>query len=182
MTPYVLTADALRPLFAFNKLSSITYQLHSGVDFDNDFLEEMAQAWSCLHTLQFDTEVLIVPPPQATLKCLLSFARNCPALETLEPGDRLDGSVSYLHIGTSRINTAKEGAVAAFISNVFPALESVYVFESETQYLPEPLEAYAASWRRVADLVPVFASVRTQEEEFWSVEVDDAEESEGDEV
>ncbi|KAJ7886174.1 hypothetical protein B0H14DRAFT_1321637 [Mycena olivaceomarginata] len=29
MTPYVLTADALRPLFAFNKLSSITYQLHS---------------------------------------------------------------------------------------------------------------------------------------------------------
>jgi hypothetical protein len=92
---------------------------------------------------------------------------------TQEPGDRLDGSVSYLHIGTSRINIAKEGPVAAFISNVFPALEGVYGFESETQLLPEPLEAYAASWRRVADLVPVFASVRTQEEEFWSVEVDD---------
>jgi hypothetical protein len=171
------------------------YQLYSGVDSDDYFLDEMTQPWSGARTLQFDTEVLIVPPPRATLGCLLSFARNCPVLETLgirmdsthvpeftqEPGDRLEGLVGYLHIGTSRIYTVKEGAVAAFISNVFPALEGVYMFESETQLLPEPLEAYAASWRRVAVLVPVFASVRTQEK-FWSVEVDDAEKSEGDGV
>ncbi|KAJ7367535.1 hypothetical protein DFH08DRAFT_828752 [Mycena albidolilacea] len=119
IAPWVLTADALRPLLAFDKLSSIVYQLYSGVDFDDYFLDEMTQAWSGTRTLQFDTEVLIVPPPRATLGCLLSFARNCPVLEMLgirmdathvpeftqEPGDRLEGSVGYLHIGTSRINS-----------------------------------------------------------------------------
>jgi hypothetical protein len=193
---YILSSEALRPLLAFNNLTSISYQLYPGVDFDDDFLEEMAQAWPSLHTLQFDTDVLLVSPPQATLKCLIPFARNCPDLETLGVrmnathvpeftqvrGDRLSHPLDYMYLGTSRIDTENEGSIAAFISNLFPDLQDMFVFESETQLLPETLEAHATSWKRVSKLLPVFSSVRTQEEEFWTEEVDDTEESEEEET
>ncbi|KAF8173820.1 hypothetical protein K438DRAFT_1980693 [Mycena galopus ATCC 62051] len=185
LAAHVLTPDAIRPLLAFKNLTSITYQIHPCLDVGDEFLEEMAQAWPKLSNLQFGTEVPILLPPRATLKCLISFARHCLRLSTLGirmdatdipafthlPGDRITSWANYLYVGTSPITITKEGLVAAFISNIFPELQELHPFALES--LPEPLGTYATSWIRVGELVPVFSSVRSQEEEFWSAEVSD---------
>jgi hypothetical protein len=61
-----------------------------------------------------------------------------------------------MYLGTSRIDTEKEGSIAAFISNLFPDLQDMFVFESETQLLPGTLEAHATGWRRVSRLLRGF--------------------------
>ncbi|KAJ6544241.1 hypothetical protein B0H19DRAFT_1267532 [Mycena capillaripes] len=188
---YVLSADALRPLLAFTNMNSVMYQVYPCLDVDDDFLEEMALAWPQIGTLQFGTEVSISQRPRATLKCLITFAGHCSQLSTL--GIRMDASqvpefkqvprnrlghkwLDRLDVGTSTISSSKEALVAAFISNLFPELE--YLFSFDATPLPEPLNLYSSSWNRVSEMVPVFCSVRSQEEEFWTEEIDESEDEE----
>ncbi|KAF8173811.1 hypothetical protein K438DRAFT_1850064 [Mycena galopus ATCC 62051] len=189
LAAYVLTPDVIRPLLAFKELSHITYQTRPCLDVGDEFLEEMAQAWPKVSELQFGSDVLIIQPPQATLKCLISFAQHCPDLSVLGirmdatdipeftqvPGDRISCLLTELYVGTSRMNIAQEGLVAAFISNLFPELQALIPFTSDLEELPEPLDSLTDSWYRVSRLIPVFSSVRSEEEEFWSVEVSDGE-------
>ncbi|KAJ6544248.1 hypothetical protein B0H19DRAFT_1076383 [Mycena capillaripes] len=186
-TSYVLSADALRPLLAFKNLHGITYQLIPCLDVDDDFLEEMALAWPRLDVLQFGSEVLIREQPRATLKCLVAFARHCPNLTLLGirmdashvpnftqvPRQRISNSLDTLDVGTSTINSDTEARVAAFVSNLFPELESLSWFSS-----PSLPESHSTSWRRVSNMVPVFCEMRSQEEKFWTEELGNGEESE----
>ncbi|KAF7331043.1 F-box domain-containing protein [Mycena venus] len=181
---YILSSDALRPLLAFKKLTCVIYQVYPGLDVDDDFLKEMALAWPAIETLQFGTQVLITQQPRVTLNCLIAFAEHCRSLVNLgvrmnathvpeftqEPGGRISNWLNCLEVGTSPIT--REAHVAAFLSNLFPELEFVFPF-SHSELLPEPLDSYATSWSRVSAMVPVFCTVRSQEEEFWTEEVDD---------
>jgi hypothetical protein len=192
IAPYVLSSDALRPLLAFKKLTTITYQVYPCLDVDDDFLVEMAQSWRKIQTLEFGTEVLIHEPPRATLKCLIAFARHCKHLSSL--GVRMDASIvpeftqvagqriyhrlNSLYVGTSLIISAREAHVAAFVSNLFPELEYLFGYGSP---LPEPLDSHYTSWTRVSQMIPVFCSVRSQEEDFWTEELGSEEELEGEE-
>jgi hypothetical protein len=83
-----------------------------------------------------------------------------------------------LDVGASPINSRKEAHVAAFISNLFPRVE--YLFSLSTP--PEVFETQAKSWGRVLDMLPVFSSVRAQEEEFWTTEVVESDEESTDDV
>ncbi len=186
---YVLSSDALRPLLAMKNLTSISYQIHPGLDVGDGFLKEMALAWPGLQTLYFGTEVLITEVPQATLGCLIPFAQHCPDLSSLGvrmnalevpefiqvPGDRIDNWLNALEVGSSPINSEKDAHVAAFISNLFPQLEYVIPFNSPP--IPGVFGSYAKSWNRVEKMVPVFSSVRSQEEDFWTEENEETEEA-----
>ncbi|KAF7354655.1 hypothetical protein MSAN_01379100 [Mycena sanguinolenta] len=197
LSAYVLSSDAVRPLLAFKQLTHITYQIRPCLDVDDEFLKAMAQAWPNLSELQFGTDTVqpaITQAPKATLACLIPFARHCPNLSALGVcmdatrvpeftqvhGDRISSSLEYLYPGTSPIDALKEGVVAAFISNLFPELEDLFPIVGGTP-LPEPLQSHSTSWSRVSRLIPVFSSVRTQEEEFWTEELTDTEDGENSE-
>ncbi|KAJ7740640.1 hypothetical protein B0H16DRAFT_1464863 [Mycena metata] len=183
---YVLSADAMRPLLAFKRLYTITYQISPGLDVDDAFLEEMASSWPLMAVLEFGTEVHVnvAGRPRATLQCLIPFARCCRHLSNLGvrinashvpeftqvPGRRITHPLEALYVGTSPIN-AMEPAVAAFISNLFPEIEYLF-FTYSGDPVPPPFSAYQSSWNRVLAMIPVFTSVRKEEEIFWNASVD----------
>ncbi|KAJ6454285.1 hypothetical protein C8R47DRAFT_1083133 [Mycena vitilis] len=195
--PYVLSSDAVRHLLAFNNLTDVTYQVYPCLDANDDFLEEMALAWPKIGRLFLGSEVLHTQPPQATLKCLIAFARHCPELSglgvrmnaslvptfTQVPGHRISHSLNSLEVGTSPIDSGVDTTAAAFISNLFPELEYLFTFSSGNYNvtLPEPLTRHVTTWGRVSDMIPVFHSVRQEEEEFWTEELGNEEGSEGEE-
>ncbi|KAJ6498835.1 hypothetical protein C8R45DRAFT_1093132 [Mycena sanguinolenta] len=190
LSAYVLSPDVVRPLLAFKGLATIRYQIHPCLDVDDEFLEEMAKAWPEVVELEFGNEAAILQAPRSTLQCLVSFAQHCPDLLTLGirmdatripefvqvPGSRISSSLDCLCVGTSWIDTSKdsEGRVAAFISNLFPRLQYVSPYSGDLS-LPEPLGLQMESWSHVSQLIPVFSSVRTEEEEFWNAEFTDTE-------
>ncbi|KAJ7123200.1 hypothetical protein C8R44DRAFT_785528 [Mycena epipterygia] len=188
IAPYILSSDTLRPLFAFKKLGSISFQIYPGVDVDDESLEEMAAAWPEMHSLEFGSEVLITERPRATLKSLIAFARHQPELTSLGirmnvsdvpefsqvPGRRISHSLNSLNVGTSPIELSETTGVAAFLSNLFPDLEYLFSFDAPSA---EPLITYEKNWNRVSDMLPVFCAVRLQEKEFWIEELADGEDS-----
>ncbi|KAK7053770.1 hypothetical protein R3P38DRAFT_2601535 [Favolaschia claudopus] len=191
LASYRISLDVLRPLLAFKRLEQVAYQTYPDVDVGDDFLEEMAKAWPRLSSLHLCNEVLITQPPRATLRCLLPFARHCRHLEALGiriharnipaftqlAGHRIAHELQYMYVGTSYLLSwdDMEGKVAAFISDLFPTLDSLMTSSEE---LPEALASHRASWDRVSCLLPVFLSVRSQEKKFWTEElkVDDSDE------
>ncbi|KAJ7983058.1 hypothetical protein DFH06DRAFT_715021 [Mycena polygramma] len=195
--PYVLSSDAVRHLLAFKNMTDVTYQVYPCVDANDDFLEEMALAWPKIERLYLGSEVLHMQPPQATLKCLIAFARHCSELSSLGVrmnaslvptftqvrGHRISHSLNSLEVGTSPIDPGVDTPAAAFISNLFPELEYLFTFSSGNfnVTLPEPLSRHETTWSRVSDMIPVFHSVRQEEEEFWTEELGNEEESEEEE-
>ncbi|KAJ7196883.1 hypothetical protein B0H12DRAFT_637606 [Mycena haematopus] len=185
ISPYVLSSAALRPLLAIKSLTTLSYQIYPNLDVDDDFLEEMARAWRKLESFEFGTEVAVFQTqrPRATLKCLVKFARLCPRLHALGllmdatdipqftqlPGRRINNSLEALHVGASPIDSGEEAQIAAFISDLFPSLEYLWPFNSGP--VPAAFQAHDERWSRVHDMIPVFSSVRSKEEEFWTQEL-----------
>ncbi|KAJ7755175.1 hypothetical protein B0H16DRAFT_1830779, partial [Mycena metata] len=174
---YVLSADAY----------ATSTRISPGLDVDDAFLEEMASSWPLMRILEFSTDVRanVTGRPRATLQCLIPFARHCRHISNL--GIRMDAShvpeftqvrgrritqtLEALHVGTSPIDETMEPAVAAFISNLFPEIE--YLFSTYNGApVPPPFSAYQSSWNRVFAMIPVFTSVRQEEENFWNASVD----------
>ncbi|KAJ7618445.1 hypothetical protein FB45DRAFT_931665 [Roridomyces roridus] len=173
LVPYMLSADAFRPLLAFNGMISFVFQIYPGSTIDDNALAEMATAWPVAphgHT--------------ATLACLIPFARFCRILCTLGirmrtsdipefsqvAGDQTREDLRTLNVGTSPIVADPEtaGKVAAFLSNLFPQLEKINVHAPQVHF--EPFVRYAAGWTSVSQLVPIFSSVRSQEKNLWDAE------------
>ncbi|KAK7053776.1 hypothetical protein R3P38DRAFT_3343241 [Favolaschia claudopus] len=198
LAPYLLSSDVLRPLLVFRKMKSVTIQTFPGIDVDDAFMEELAKAWKRLSSLHLCSEVSIMQCPRATLQCLIPFARHCPRLGSLGiridardvptfkqvAGDRVEQNwLDCIYVGTSWINSSIEnmGEAAAFITNLFLMLDlSLWAYDNP---MPEPFSSYQETWGRVSDLLPIFRSVRSDEQEFWTEELqaeDDEEEDEED--
>ncbi|KAJ7165914.1 hypothetical protein C8R46DRAFT_1096574 [Mycena filopes] len=185
---YVLSDEAMRPLLAFKKLTSVIYQISPGLDVDDTFLEEMAVEWRRIQTLTFNTDVFVRERPRATLRCLITFAKRCRRLDNLGiridasevpefiqvPGQRISHSLNALEVGTSSIRKDVEAEVAALVSNLFPSMEYLFAFSGHEGSVA-PFSEYQSSWSRVSDMLPVFSAVREQEETFWTAEVSDEE-------
>ncbi|KAJ7667079.1 hypothetical protein B0H17DRAFT_1142964 [Mycena rosella] len=190
-TPFILTPATLRPLLKFN-LSVIRFDLDPGVEVDDDFLAEIATEWPNLNWLSFGTENLTTRESKVTLNCLIPFARHCPRLASLcirmdvsevpvfdqMAGDRISHGLRELHVGASPIHAGHTTPVAAFLSNLFIGLQ--YIFSPDKAMLLEPFKTYETNWNRVMEMVPVFCSVRTQEEDFWTEELGGGEDSDED--
>ncbi|KAJ7618454.1 hypothetical protein FB45DRAFT_167924 [Roridomyces roridus] len=188
---YTLSGDTIRPLLALEAMASLGLQIYPGLVVKDEFLAEMAVAWPKLRSLELSTEILVTGQPRATLACLIPFARHCPRLHTLGirmqsdeipefsqvPGERLEHSLDTLYVGTSPIWDLSEdvGKIAAFVSNLFPHIQGVHASDHTST---EELCRYSDSWSRVSELVPVIASVRSQEKEFWTQELGAEEEFE----
>jgi hypothetical protein len=186
VAPYTLTSVTLRPLMVFKNLLDIKYELSPEISVDDAFLEELALAWPHLTSLEFGTETFTNRTPQATLRCLIAFARHCPKLESLgvrmnvsefnvpqfshSYGNRIAHDLNALYVGTSPIG--EPAPVAAFLSNIFKDMEYLFTYSGSED------NRHGEGWSRVFDMLPIFCSVRQQEEEYWTLGTAEGEENE----
>ncbi|KAJ7105967.1 hypothetical protein C8R44DRAFT_745618 [Mycena epipterygia] len=126
---YLVNGHALRPLFEFSNLTSLTLHAPVGFDIDDATAWLMAPAWPQLTNLYMDTATSVIHPPSLTLRGLSAFARHCPLLKRL--GMVFDGrhvppiddtaeiriSLDYFHVGASPVYDPL--SVATFISAIF---------------------------------------------------------------
>ncbi|KAK7053781.1 hypothetical protein R3P38DRAFT_2601554 [Favolaschia claudopus] len=180
---HVLSPDTLRPLLSIKTLTTVKYQIYAGFDIDDDILKEMIQVWPTMESLRLSGAFYHTQPPRTTLNSLIQLARNCPKLydvgfrmdatEVPEfvqvPGQRISNGLQILDVGLSPIDCTEEANVAAFISNLFPSLESLYLFGAGPP--PEGFARHARSWNQVEALIPVFQTTREEDEEFWTKEL-----------
>ncbi|KAJ7118394.1 hypothetical protein C8R44DRAFT_982959 [Mycena epipterygia] len=184
---YLVSGDALRPLFAFSNLVSLA--LHSPVRFDIDDATAwlMAPAWPRLTSLTINTVTSISHPPSLTLYGLSAFARHCPALNNLEilfdarhipPFDRTTEIWSFqqhlecLYVGASPLQNP--ASVASFLSGIFagPVDIDTSLFGDNGDILHEEdaddeTRERCKLWHQVSELLSIIEGAR-EEERHWA--------------
>ncbi|KAF7373552.1 hypothetical protein MSAN_00565600 [Mycena sanguinolenta] len=161
----VMTADALRELSFFCRLTTICIEWSFGTDLDDKTFEVLTASWTQLANLQLvhkrtDTNL--------TLKSLLALARNCPRLQYL--GLKIDArevpeppcvapqrTLKSMQVASSPIQSAPK--VAGYLSGIFPDVEHISSVPSEGPFQQNPL------WVQVSEQLPVFVAVRKEEAE-----------------
>ncbi|KAJ7148206.1 hypothetical protein C8R46DRAFT_1199154 [Mycena filopes] len=85
---YLVDGEALRVLFPFSNLVSITLKPYHGVDLDDALVADMARAWPLIEELQIvfgaDTHEAPFALREITLRGLHALATHCPHLRVLE--------------------------------------------------------------------------------------------------
>ncbi|KAI1798248.1 hypothetical protein LXA43DRAFT_979478 [Ganoderma leucocontextum] len=186
-----LNRKTFAPLLVLSNLSVLYMNITHTVDIDNAFLADMAHAWRKITQLELCVENpfwdMAFYHPVATLHGLVPFARLCPELEVL--GIPVDADVSrirraslerrpvysksglcFLKVGLSVVRDPVP--VAAFLSDVFPALTGVSSawVDSMGEDMSEDMdgdigtpEEIGARWDEVVRLMRRFRHVRGQE-------------------
>ncbi|KAH9851819.1 hypothetical protein C2E23DRAFT_829238 [Lenzites betulinus] len=190
-----VTFDALRPLLSYSALESVTVRAEGRYLFDDNDLNAMAAAWPSLRVLELGPNNADGPPkPRATLLGLVALAKGCPDLCSLtiafdaslnripsarwelRPGLGFEQrTLTTLSVGRTAVDDPI--AVAAFLSDVFPALRRIYS-DHPVRWVGAPGADiggifdthHGARWEGVADMyLPWFEEVRRQER-TWAKE------------
>ncbi|KAF7341476.1 hypothetical protein MVEN_01884900 [Mycena venus] len=130
--------SALRHLFPFENLISVSIHVLNGFDLDDTLITDLSLAWPYIEDLELRTDAQ-PHPPRATLLALLALSENCPDLTKLEialdatdippphiapePRHVAQENLVSLAIGQSRIDSAF--GVARFLSSIFSAVQVV---------------------------------------------------------
>jgi hypothetical protein len=158
----------LRPILSFSNVTRVSLRLNQGINLDSEDAEEIAKAWPRIVSLALDASKSNPPNEEKitrlTLWGLTAFARHCPYLENLSlpidarevPGMLsgeliFDNVLSYLDVSFSPIRDPV--SVAAFLSDIFPALRKIETLEQSVK----------DQWEQVERLVRVIISVRSRE-------------------
>ncbi|KAJ7141944.1 hypothetical protein C8R43DRAFT_1200479 [Mycena crocata] len=146
---YFIHGDVLRPLFGFGNLRSVLIRTPYGFNFDNPLVDDLARSWPRIESLELLTQYPNWLPP-ATIACLTSFARHCPALWKLGitfnawkvPADLqstvvqpVHRSLKYLNVEFSKVDVTRPvslARVSRFILVLFPELREI----SPMRYIP----------------------------------------------
>ncbi|KAJ7846710.1 hypothetical protein B0H14DRAFT_3454201 [Mycena olivaceomarginata] len=115
---YVVEDKALETLFPFINLIKTILQPYHGFDLDDEMVSRMARAWSRIEELRVIFSADLHIAKVRTRTTLLAI----PALETTCTQTMLVD----LSVGCSLIHSPR--AVAEFLSNVFPNLETIHSY------------------------------------------------------
>ncbi|KAL1702703.1 hypothetical protein EV121DRAFT_209414 [Schizophyllum commune] len=167
----------LRPLLPFSHLARFILPVTSNIEIalDDDAVDSLARAWPRLEVLEVYTvrRPSSAPPPVCTINALSSFARHCPLLRLL--GMELDATVVraldpsvvpvqsslwQLQVYHSPIESPAD--VAAFLSTLFPNLESIEVPDQA------PSSRYINKWDDVHWRLPGYVPQRLGTMIRWS--------------
>jgi hypothetical protein len=184
---FIIRATHLKPLFSFRRLTDVYLHPCGFFDLDDADVQSIAMAWPDIQILYLDGK-LEGPEgperPRATLSGLTSFAEHCKKLcnltiavdatviPILKPGPKISSeSLTELHVLHSPIAQPKQ--VAAFLSDLFPNL--LFISNSDRDFrIDQGIDEVEVDedemWLEVEELIPVFASVRAQEEARWTLE------------
>ncbi|KAJ7278845.1 hypothetical protein C8J57DRAFT_1573641 [Mycena rebaudengoi] len=169
---HIVTPDVLRPLLVFTNLQ--TFKLESALEshLDSDFIAAMARAWPQIRHIHMKAPFSTTPTARIGLTDFTSFACYCPNLEYLHipftahalvipslPPLPLVSQTSLKTLGVNDAPIESPFAVATFLSAVFPSLTKVTPRDG-LMY-----DTTVNNWREVEKLVPMFASVRVDEEQ-----------------
>ncbi|THH20718.1 hypothetical protein EUX98_g8526 [Antrodiella citrinella] len=137
-----LRSEALRPLLRFSAMSSLRLLGRWSWDLDDDLIGDMARAWPELRKLHLDPDGYLSSVHRVTYRCLELVATHCPNLEAFGSvintasstdidSDQLAGSgpqnttLRRLHFGDSLIESEHVEPMAAYLTRLFPSLESI---------------------------------------------------------
>ncbi|TRM66506.1 hypothetical protein BD626DRAFT_159505 [Schizophyllum amplum] len=171
----------LEPLLAFGNLTEVCIRVAYPPDPTDADLRALASAWPRLRWLDLSSSCdwAPYPRPRATLWGLVPFAEHCPSLVRLallvdacvprrysgKPGrGAACGALTELHVGASPIAGAT--LVAAFLSDIFPRLETVDCNEVTTLHLEEEAQRERKRqrvWDKVERLLPTLGAIRVFE-------------------
>lgn len=174
----MLDARVLRPLFSHTKMRYLDIHVPEGVLIvDDQLLLDMLHAWPNLRYLSLNPRPDrpdIVKNSELTFKVLDAVGNLCPFLRhfgaifscnflaapTPQPYlVKESTSLKTLDVGLSPIEDSMTAAAAAYLSCLFPSLESVVPGQGYTE---EPHEVYAR-WELVSKLVPTMVQIRREE-------------------
>ncbi|KAJ7889758.1 hypothetical protein B0H13DRAFT_2531995 [Mycena leptocephala] len=157
--PPAVTIETIRHLFHFPNLNFVVLRPPTGIQFDDDAVLSMAEAWPHLRHLSLSSSWLTNAPPRATLRCLLS-SPNVPKMMDNSVYRRVvQHNLSAWEIADSRILSPLP--VARFLSGIFPKLTSI---ETDMGTGDEEL------WDEVEDFLPSCHEMR-EEERYWLQQV-----------
>ncbi|KAJ7234001.1 hypothetical protein C8J57DRAFT_1195629 [Mycena rebaudengoi] len=173
----MLSTDCLTPLLSSSNMTEVTFLAAHGIDIDDTTIKQMALAWPLLRKLDLAPGCQSVHYlPKITLGGLIPLAQYCQMLSSLtlvvnaldadpysteKPGGGIcNKSLVDLNVVESPI--AFPGAVAAFLSAVFPNIQSISTREEILRNMPD-WEDNMFNWGEVNTLVRVFSAVRAQE-------------------
>ncbi|KAJ7782571.1 hypothetical protein DFH07DRAFT_791174 [Mycena maculata] len=175
----MLTTDSLRPLLSFANLVEVAVVAGHGIDLDDAFLEEMALAWPQLQKLDLSPGCQSARyVPQITLAGLIPLAQHCPSLASLalvmnatdvdpfvkeKPGRGITNR-SLVDLNVVESPLTSPGAVASFLSAIFPNLQRVTTRDEMARNPLSPdWDDNMFHWSTVSTLVQVISSARAQE-------------------
>ncbi|KAJ7794876.1 hypothetical protein B0H14DRAFT_3556183 [Mycena olivaceomarginata] len=175
----MLPADSFQPLLSCVNLTEVHIVIGHGIDIDNAFLKQMAQAWPQLRTLDLSPGCQSARyEPRDTLAGLIPLAQHCSHLETLalvldatsidpytkeKPGAGVR-NLTLLELDVVESPVDSPAAVASFLSAIFPNLRRVSSRkDGERNILMPDGEENMVEWESVGALVHVISSARAQE-------------------
>ncbi|KAG5652647.1 hypothetical protein H0H81_004203 [Sphagnurus paluster] len=164
-----ISIEHIHPLFTFHNLESLKIEVFGEVNLGDVALEQMAKTWPKLKSLVL-SDFTTSSEPRATLASLKAFALHCKNLEKLqfsfdarrhystETIPRVyNTSLKFLGVSRSPLRSATD--VAAFLSDIFPRLQTI-----ECPYRVDGgVDKIRDTWNRVLGLHKVFVAVRAQE-------------------
>lgn len=167
----ILTTDHLQLLFPFTNLLSVRLETIGTFDINNFTVAKMAVSWPNIYRLSLVGEATL--KPTISLAALPPLAKYCPRLNSLtlafnatlvpraKPVQRFHSPLKVLDVLNSPINDS--GYVAAFMSDIFPNLNSVVAFGKTATPLNDEQKRQVNLWKEVRGLTRIFASVRAHE-------------------
>ena len=171
-----ITFGELSPLLAFTDLSEVSIKVNHEFRIGTKDLQVMATKWPRLQTL----ELISLRPseywPQVTIHDLASFVPHFPLLENLTmafdasevrlTAEKPGGNVRNEKLRTLEVlhsPIGEPGKVAAFLSDIFPNLRTIGVFQYEEGTAPVDFAELERKWKEVERYAALFSLVRTQE-------------------
>jgi hypothetical protein len=161
-TMYLLTSDVVRPLLAFPNLREVRLSSQLGFCLDDNFVHEMALAWSKIEHLSIHGGA-----SNPSIMALHFLSRYCPRLQHLS----LTADASNVEMdhpsGTPRVIQSaltfwdaqhspmkSPIQVADLLSSIFPSLSAIYGSVDPDE------------WKQVENLVPTYAAIRAHERQL----------------
>ncbi|KAJ7466931.1 hypothetical protein FB451DRAFT_1040470 [Mycena latifolia] len=175
----MLTTESIQPLLAFANLVEVAVVAGHGIDLTDAFLKQLALAWPRLQKLDLSPGCQSARYiPQVTLGGLIPLAQHCPRLTSLalvinatdvdpyskeKPGGGISNA-SLIELDVVESPLSSPGAVASFLSAIFPNLQRVSTREEMFRNpLAPDWEDNIFNWETVSNLVQVISSARAQE-------------------
>ncbi|KAJ7147785.1 hypothetical protein C8R43DRAFT_1195012 [Mycena crocata] len=147
----------LDPLLAFASLRDVTLQWPLAICLDDEFMIALSMAWPRIQDLKLPRHC----PELARLTMDIDATVRVESAQHDTEGDRVvQTALTFLNVRYSRIDSPLE--VATFLSGVFPSVTTLFAEQ------PDPNgDARFDMWMEVEKLIPMFASVRSDERKHW---------------
>ncbi|KAJ7090871.1 hypothetical protein B0H15DRAFT_248038 [Mycena belliarum] len=181
----MLTTESVQSLLSFPNLVEVVIVAGHGIELDDVFLKQLASACPRLRKIDLSPGCQSARyMPQITLRGLIPLAQHCPDLNSLtivlngldvdphmvdKPGGGIVNT-SLVHLDVVESPLLSPGAVASFLSAIFPNLERIV---TRDEALRNPMipdwDDSIFGWTMASALVKIISCARSQERRLSNI-------------